>query len=87
MNIPSSSTSNFEIPGTVSKVEGVANPTEAKVNGTNNIWVPWTPGSDSVKVPLKSHHRKAKTGCIRCRIRRVKVGSLFLSMCDVVCVG
>ncbi|TEY38748.1 hypothetical protein BOTCAL_0478g00010 [Botryotinia calthae] len=72
MELPSSSTSIADAVDTGSKSEEIPKASETDNDGTSNVWVSWTPGSESVKGPLKTFHRKARTGCIRCRRRRVK---------------
>lgn len=65
-----------------SKAEDVE-PGVTKVGEPGNIWISWTPGSESVTGSSRSYHRKTRTGCIRCRTRRVKVGGSFRSRCNV----
>ncbi|KAF7949364.1 uncharacterized protein EAE97_002873 [Botrytis byssoidea] len=82
MNIPSASTPIEDAVNMGLKSEEIPKADETGNDGTSNTWVSWTPGSESVKESLKSFHRKTKTGCIRCRIRRVKVGGVFPSARD-----
>lgn len=84
MELPSSATSIADAVDTGSKPEEIPKASETDNNGTSNVWRSWTPGSESVKEPLKTFHRKTKTGCIRCRTRRVKVGGVFPSARDAV---
>ncbi|KAM0182657.1 hypothetical protein ACHAPF_000902 [Botrytis cinerea] len=72
MELPSSATSIADAVDTGSKPEEIPKASETDDNGTSNVWRSWTPGSESVKEPLKTFHRKTKTGCRRCRTRRVK---------------
>ncbi|KAF5877979.1 putative phenylalanine ammonia-lyase protein [Botrytis fragariae] len=77
MDIPSASDSIENAVEMGSKSEEIPKASETGNDETSNTWVSWTPGSGSVKGPVKTFHRKTKTGCIRCRIRKVKVGGLF----------
>ncbi|KAF7929329.1 uncharacterized protein EAE98_005248 [Botrytis deweyae] len=72
MDIPSASISIENTVDMHSKSEEIPKASETGNDGTSNTWVSWTPGSECAKGPLKTFHRKTKTGCIRCRIRRVK---------------
>ncbi|TGO36599.1 hypothetical protein BHYA_0120g00240 [Botrytis hyacinthi] len=72
MDTPSASTSIEDAVDMGSKSGEIPKASETGNDGASNTWVSWTPGSASVKGPLKIFHRKTKTGCIRCRIRRVK---------------
>ncbi|TGO68104.1 hypothetical protein BOTNAR_0030g00260 [Botryotinia narcissicola] len=72
MNIPSASTPIEDAVNMALESEEIPKADGAGNDGTSNTWVSWTPRSESVKEPLKTFHRKTKTGCIRCRIRRVK---------------
>ncbi|TGO54243.1 hypothetical protein BCON_0110g00230 [Botryotinia convoluta] len=72
MDTTSASTSIADAADTDSKSEEIMKAGETGNDGTSNVWVSWTPGSESVKGQSKTFHRKTKTGCITCRIRRVK---------------
>lgn len=68
-----------------SRPEEIPKASETGNDGTSNTWVSWIPDSESVKRPLRTFHRKTKTGCIRCRTRRVRVCGVFPSARDAVC--
>ncbi|TGO27364.1 hypothetical protein BPAE_0043g00370 [Botrytis paeoniae] len=72
MDILSAPTSIEDAVNMGSKSEENPKASETANDESSDGWVSWTPGSESARGPLKTFHRKTKTGCIRCRIRRVK---------------